>query len=134
GPRCRPRVPPPPAGGAQPAGLAGSGLAAGQCVEGGRADASATPQVESISGRQGMQHDAADHEWTVSVDLPGVGLGLGAVDDGDRAAPDDLHDVIGADDAGGVLVDTEPEQARVLGDQAEQTTKAVPLLEMLVDD
>ena len=57
-----------------------------------------------------------------------------AVDDGDRAAPDDLHDVVGADDAGGVLVDPEPEQARVLGDQAEQPAEPVPLLEMLVDD
>ncbi len=57
-----------------------------------------------------------------------------AVDDRDRAAPDDLHDVVRADDAGGVLVDAEPEQARVLGDQAEQPAEPVPLLEVLVDD
>ena len=70
----------------------------------------------------------------MAVDLPGVGLGRGAVDDRDRAAPDDLHDVVGPDDAGGVLVDAEPEQARVLGDQAEQPAEPVPLLEVLVDD
>ena len=70
----------------------------------------------------------------MAVDLPGVGLGRGAVDDGDRAAPDDLHDVVRADDAGGVLVDAEPEQARVLGDEAEQPPEPVPLLEVLVDD
>ena len=49
-------------------------------------------------------------------------------------APDDLHDVVRADDAGGVLVDPEAEQARVLGDQAEQPAEPVPLLEVLVDD
>ena len=49
-------------------------------------------------------------------------------------APDDLHDVIGADDAGRVLIHSEPEKARVLGDQAEQPSEPVPLLEMLVDD
>ena len=81
-----------------------------------------------------MEHDAADHQRPVAVDLPGVGLGARAVDDGDRAAPDDLHDVVRADDAGRVLVDAEPEQARVLGDQAEQPAEPVPLLEVLVDD
>ena len=81
-----------------------------------------------------MEDDAADHQRPVAVDLPGVGLGPGAVDDRDRAAPDDLHDVVRSDDAGRVLVDAEPEQARVLGDQAEQPPEPVPLLEVLVDD
>ena len=70
----------------------------------------------------------------MALDLPGVGLGGGAVDDRDRAAADDLHDVVGADDAGGVLVDAEPEQRRVLGDQRQQPPEPVPLLEVLVDD
>ena len=40
----------------------------------------------------------------------------------------------GPDDAGRVLVDAEAEQARVLGDEAEQAAEPVPLLEVLVDD
>ena len=40
----------------------------------------------------------------------------------------------GPDDAGGVLVDAEAEQRRVLGDEAEQPAEPVPLLEVLVDD
>ncbi len=42
--------------------------------------------------------------------------------------------VVRPDDAGGVLVDAEAEQARVLGDEAEQPAEPVPLLEVLVDD
>src|SRR6188508_640678 len=81
-----------------------------------------------------MEHDTADHQRAMAVDLPGVGLRGGTVDDRDRAAPDDLHDVVGTDDAGGVLVDAQPEKAGVLGDEAEQPPEAVPLLEVLVDD
>ena len=115
-------------------GLARRGLAAGQGVEGRRHDALAAAQVEAVAGRQGVEHDPADHQWPVPADLPCVGLGLGAVDHRDRAAADDLHDVVGPDDAGGVLIDAEPQQRRVLGDQAEQPAEPVPLLEVLVHD
>ena len=56
--------------------LARGGLAARQRVQGGRRDALATPKVEAVARRQRVEHDAADHERTVAVDLPGVGLGL----------------------------------------------------------
>ena len=49
-------------------------------------------------------------------------------------AADDLHHAVGPDDAGGVLVDAQSEQGRVLGDQRQQPPEAVPLLEVLVDD
>ena len=88
-----------------------------------------TAKVEAVAGRQRVEDDAADHQRPMAVDLPGVGLGARAVDDGDRAAPDDLHDVVRADDPGGVLVDAETEQAGVLGDEAEQAPEPIPLLE-----
>ena len=47
---------------------------------------------------------------------------------------DDFHDPVGPDDAGGVLVDAEAEQRRVLGDDRQQPAEPVPLLEVLVDD
>ena len=53
---------------------------------------------------------------------------------GDAAAPDHVHHVVRADHARGVLVDAHPEQARVLGDEREQPSEPVPLLEVLVDD
>src|SRR3954452_23602586 len=81
-----------------------------------------------------MDADPADHQRPRAVALPGVGLGARAVDDGDRAASDDLHDVVRPDDPRGVLVYAEAEQAWVLRDQAEQAAEPVPLLEMLVDD
>src|SRR3954470_15331651 len=94
----------------------------------------ATAQVETVPRREGVQHDAADHQRAVSLDLPRVRLGGSAVDDRDGPAPDDLEDVIRPDDTGRVLVDADPEQARVLGDDAEKPAEAVPLLEVLVDD
>ena len=51
------------------------------------------------------------------MDFPGVGFGGGTVDNGDRPAADDLHDVIWSDDAGRVLIDPEAEQRRVLGNE-----------------
>src|SRR5436190_18961231 len=89
-------------------------------------------QVEPVAGRQRMEDDPADHQRPMAVDLPGVGLGARAIDHGDRAASDDLHDVVRLDDPGGVLVYAEAEQARVLRDQAEPPADAVPLLDMLV--
>ena len=93
-----------------------------------------TAKVEAVAGRQRVEDDAADHQRLVAAHLPCVGLRGGAVDDGDAPPPDDLHDVIGTDDARGVLVDTETEQRRILGDEREQPSEAIPLLEMLVDD
>ena len=94
----------------------------------------AAAQVEPIARGQGVQDDAADHERAMAVDLPRIRLGAGAIHDRDGAAPDDLHDVIRADDPGRVLVHAEAQQGRVLGDEAEQPAKPVPLLEVLVDD
>ena len=54
-------------------------------VQGRGHDALAAAQVEAIAGRQRVEDHAADHQRPVAVDLPGVGLGLRAVDDGDRA-------------------------------------------------
>ena len=81
-------------------------------------------EVEPVAGRQAVQHDAADHQRPVAADLPGVGLGRGAVHDRDRAAADDLHDLVRAHDAGRVLVDAEAQQARVLGDEARAAARA----------
>src|SRR5215208_7985658 len=82
-----------------------------------RREAVAAAEVESVAGGERVEDDAADHQRLVVADVPGVGLGRRAVDDGDAAAADHLHHVIRADDAGGVFVDTETEQRRVLGDQ-----------------
>src|SRR5215208_2969211 len=82
-----------------------------------RREAVAAAEVESVAGGERVEDDAADHQRLVAADVPGVGLGRRAVDDGDAAAADHLHHVIRADDAGGVFVDTETEQRRVLGDQ-----------------
>jgi hypothetical protein len=103
-------------------------------MEGRRRDPLPTAQVEAIAGWQRMEDDAADHQRPVAMDLPGVRFGCRTVDDRDRAPADHLHHVIRADNAGGVLVDAQAEQARVLGDEAEQPPEPVPLLEMLVDD
>ena len=81
-----------------------------------------------------MQDDVADHHRAVRLDLPGVGLGLGAVDDGDAASADDLEHAVGPDHARGVLVDADAEQRRVLGDDRQQPTESVSCLEVLVDD
>ncbi len=48
-------------------------------------DPLAAAQVEAVAGGQRMEHDAADHQRPVAADLPGVGLGARAVDDGDRS-------------------------------------------------
>ena len=85
-------------------------LAALDRVEGRREDALASLQVEAVSGRQRVQDHATDHQRAMALDLPRVRLGASTVDDGDRAAADDLHHVVRADHAGGVLVDAEPEQ------------------------
>ena len=103
-------------------------------VERRRRQSVATAEVEPIAGRQRVQHDAADHQWLVAVDLPRVRLRRRAVDDGDAPAADDFHDVVGPDDARRVLVDAEAQERRVLGDQRQQAPEAVPLLEVLVDD
>src|ERR1700693_5930718 len=103
-------------------------------MQGRGGDPFATAQIEAMPGGQRMEDDAADHERAVTVDLPGVGLRLGAVHDRDRAPADDFHDVDRAGDAGGVPVDPEAKQARVRGDESEQPSEPVPLLEMLVDD
>ena len=79
-------------------------------LSGATGDPAAMPEVEAVAGRQRVEHDAADHDRPVAVDLPGVGLGRGAVDDRDAPPADDLHDPIRADDAGRVLVDAEAEQ------------------------
>ena len=81
-----------------------------------------------------MEDDVADHDRLMAADLPGIRFRAGAVDHRDAAATDNLHDVIRPDDAGGVLVDAQPQEARILGDEAEQSPEPVPLLEMLVDD
>ena len=49
-------------------------------------------EIEPVAGRQRMQDDVADHQRPVAADLPGVRLGVSAVDDRDAAAPDDVED------------------------------------------
>ena len=97
-------------------------------------DATLRPEVEPVARRQRVQDDVAHQDRPVATDLPGVGLGGGAVDDRDAAPADDLHDVVRPDDTGRVLVHAKAEEARVLGDEAEQAPEPVPLLEVLVDD
>ena len=58
----------------------------------------------------------------------------GGVEDDDRALADHLHHARWADQRGGVLVDSHPEQRGRLGDQREQPPDPIPLLEVLVDD
>ncbi len=57
-----------------------------------------------------------------------------AVEDGDAAPADDLHDVIRADYRGGVLVDAQAEQRRVGRDDRKQAAQPGTLLEVLIDD
>src|SRR5690349_23153805 len=78
-------------------------LAALERMQRRREDTLSALEVEPIPGRQRVQDDAADHQRAMTLDLPGVGLGASAIDDGDRAAADDLHDVVRPDDAGCVL-------------------------------
>src|SRR5688572_7292444 len=61
---------------------------AGERVQGRRDDALAATQVEAIARRQGVQDDATDHERTVAVDLPRIGLRLRPIDDRDGTASD----------------------------------------------
>ena len=81
-----------------------------------------------------MEDDVADHDRAVGRDLPGVRVGAGTVDDRDAPAADDLEHLVGPDDARGVLVDADAEQRRVLGDDGQQASESVALLEVLVDD
>src|SRR5215211_4697196 len=96
------------------------GLAATEGLEGWSGHADTSPEIEAVTGRQGVEGHAADHERPMPADVPRVRLGGRAIDDGDAAPADDLENRIRADDAGRVLVDAETEQARVLGDNREQ--------------
>ena len=96
--------------------------------------AHAAAQIEAVARGEGMEHHVADHQRPMGRDLPGVRLGRRTIDDGHAATADHLEHPVGSDVAGRVLVDADAQQARVLGDDAEQATEAVPLLEVLVDD
>ncbi len=57
-----------------------------------------------------MEHHAGHHDRPVALDLVGVGLQVGGVEDGDRALADHLEHALRADERGGVLVDAHAEQ------------------------
>src|SRR6185437_107291 len=74
-------------------------------LELGLRDALPVTEVELVARGQRVQDHAADHHRAMALDLPRVRLGAGAIDDGHAPAADHLHDAVGPDDAGGVLVD-----------------------------
>src|SRR6185312_4268529 len=63
----------------------------------------------------------------------GVG-DIGAIDDGHGATALHFNHILGADESGRVLVETDADRERVVGDRGEQTAEAIALAEMLIDD
>ena len=56
------------------------------------------------------------------------------VDHGDAAAALDFEGVVGADEGGGVLIETDADGERVVGQGSEQPAETIALAEVLVDD
>jgi hypothetical protein len=59
---------------------------------------------------------------------------VGAINDGDAAVTDDLHQMIVIDLGGGVFVQPQSNQIRVERDGGDQATEAVARAKVLVDD
>src|SRR5688572_3254657 len=61
-------------------------------------------------------------------------LEVGRIDDGDRAAADDLERVVGRDERRGILIEPDADREGIVTDRGEQSAQSVALAEVLVDD
>ena len=93
----------------------------------------ALDHVEAVAGAQDVQDRAADGDRAVSLDAVDVGYDVRAVDDRHAVAAEHLHRVTG-EEGGRILVDADAEQSRTARHQGQETTDAIALAEMLVDD
>src|SRR3712207_4709941 len=80
-----------------------------------------------------MDDRAADGDRTVPFDAVNVRDDVRAVDDRHTVATEHLHRLTG-EEGSRILVDADAEQSWTTGHERQETTNAIPLAEMLVDD
>src|SRR5690606_25806587 len=82
-----------------------------------------------------MQSDAGETDGLTSFGEGHRGVGQpGDIDEGDRAGTVDVHDVVRAEEGGGVLVEADTDGKGVKSEDREQPAEPVALAEVLVDD
>ena len=93
----------------------------------------ALDHVEAVAGAQDMQDRAADGDRAVPLDAVDVRYDVRAVDDRHAVATEHLHRLTG-EEAAVILVDADAEQSRTARHQGQESTDAIALAEVLVDD
>src|SRR4051794_27762914 len=102
-------------------------------LQGGGCQRTPRSEVEALAGREHMQTNVGHGKHTTAAFLGNVRLcNAGAVDDVNRAVADHIE-AVAADDDGGILIDANPENPRVLGHRAEQPANSAAFGEVLVD-
>src|SRR5580658_5093455 len=92
-------------------------------------------QVEGGAGGEYVQPQSQHAHRLAVIDAVDGGVAdLGAVDDRDPPAAFDFDRLVRTDERRGVLVETDADRERVVGQRGEQSADAVALPEMLVDD